>query len=108
VARAVTSDQPQRRAHDFVFCLPQMAQVQVEVELIVERAEGRDVRLDRQVAVERRLPEGVIADPRQSRLAGIGGIAAEALGQHVADFEVLGFLGGTEREEQLRVHAKRA
>ena len=49
-----------------------MAHVQVEIELIVERAERGDVRLDGQVTVERRLAERMIADARQARLTRIG------------------------------------
>ena len=60
------------------------------------------------LAVERRLAERVIADARQARLTGIGLVAAEPLGQHVADLEVLGLLRRTEGQEQLRVHAQRA
>ena len=107
VARAVAGDEPQRGAHHLVLRSLQVAHVQIQVELVVERSQRRDVRLDRQVAVERRLAEGMIADARQTRLAGIGLVAAEPLGQHVADLQVLGLFRRTERQEQLRVHAQR-
>jgi hypothetical protein len=108
VARAVAGDEPQRGADRLVLRLLQMAHVQVEVELVVERAQRRDVRLDRQVAVERGLPERMIAHTRQTRLARIGLVAAEPLGQHVTDLQMLGFLRRAKRQEQLRVHAERS
>src|SRR5215472_577718 len=67
-----------------------------------------DVRLDGHVTVEGGLPERVVAHARQIRFARIGLIAAESLGQHVTDLEMLGLLRRTEREEQLRVHPQRA
>src|SRR4029453_17645231 len=39
---------------------------------------------------------------------GVGHVAAKALGQHEAYLEVLGFLGGAERQEELGIHANRA
>src|SRR5262249_17884313 len=60
VARAITRDEPERGAHRFVLRLLQVARPQIKVELVVERSQRGDVRLDRHVAVERRLAEGMI------------------------------------------------
>src|SRR5262249_30912912 len=91
-----------------VFRLLQMAYEQVEIELVVEHAERGDVRLDRQIAIERRLTEGMVADARQARFFWICRVAAESLGEHVTDLQVLGLLGRPEREKKLSVHAERA
>src|SRR5205807_9030095 len=71
-------------------------------------SERGDVCLDRNVSIERSLSERMIADARQAGLAGVGLVAAEPFGQHVTDLEMLGLFRGTERQEQLRVHAQRA
>src|SRR5215471_21458983 len=100
VTRAVDGDEPERGAHGLICGLLQMAHVKIEIELIVERPERRDVCFDRKVTVERSLSERMIAGPRQIRLARIRLVATESLRQHVTDLEMLSFLRRTERQEQ--------
>src|SRR5437867_3255046 len=85
-----------------------MAQIQIQVELVVQRSQRRDVGLHGHVGVERRLRERMIAGACQAGLAGVGLVAAQPRGQHVADLQVLGLFRGTEGQEQLGVHAQRS
>jgi hypothetical protein len=107
VTRPVAGDQSQRRSHDLVPGLAQVAQVEIQVQLIVQGSERRDVGLHGHVPVERRLRERMIGDARQARLAGIRRVAPEPLREHVTDLQVLGLLGRPEGQEQLGVHPER-
>ena len=80
VALLVAGDQPQDLARDLVPALLQMAQAEIQVELVVERAERGHHRLDRHVGIERHLGERMIAGARDG-LARIGLVAAEPLGE---------------------------
>jgi hypothetical protein len=108
VAPAVAGDEADRAAHDLVPGLLQMTQLEIQVELVVERTQRGDVGLHGNVRVKRRLRERMIAGVRQAGVARIGLVAAQPLGQHVADLQVLGLLGGTEGQEELGVHAERS
>ena len=105
VALLVPRDQPQHLPGGLVAALLQMAQAEVQIELVVEAAERGHHRLHRQVGIEGHLGEGMIARPRDG-LARNGLVAAEQLGEEEARLEVLGLLGGAEGQEELGVHAR--
>jgi len=74
----------------------EVTQVEIEIELVVERAERGDVGLDGHVGIQRGLRERVIARTRQPGVARVGFVAAELLREQVADLEMLGFFRGPE------------
>src|SRR5229473_1373563 len=64
VALLVAGHQPQYLAHRLVPAVLEVAEAQVEIELVVEAAERGHHRLDRQVGIQGHLGEGLVARPR--------------------------------------------
>ena len=70
MALAVGGDEPEGLADDLVARVLEVGEHQVQVELVVERAERGDEGLDGQVGVERGLGERVVDRARSAASAG--------------------------------------